>query len=152
MNNAIAIAQESINKQRLPLVEEKERLESRLREIDGFLQKLDAANDALSDNKSLEKKKKQYTKAFAKKPDVMKLCNEFVKENAPIPKDDLASLIKERLSKKMGFSLSNVPRLIGTCLESPSFQVDSQNRVSLAAKSYVAEGENGVDQNAIGRK
>jgi chromosome segregation ATPase len=63
-------------------------------------------------------KARKSSKPYATKETVMEACLSIVEENAPILKADLELLVKDKISKGMGFSLSGVQLRLRECLAS----------------------------------
>lgn len=95
--------------------------------------RLEAARVALSGTKSGKAKSGgKERKPSANKSTVMKVCLDIARQNAPISKDDLEALAKDKLSDGLNFSLTGVQLRLKECLADDAFNIAEDDMVSLA--------------------
>jgi len=129
MTPAINQAREAIEQQLEPLLLELTALEKNLTELKQTEAQLKDALKALT--KTGNTKSRKVSKPYAKKATVMKACLAIAKDNSPILKSDLELLVKDKLGKDMGYSLSGVQLRLGECLASEQFEIGADGMVSV---------------------
>lgn len=125
---AIAVIREQLE----PILIETAATEAKLSELKQSKAKLEAALKVLTGGKS--NKSRKSAKPYAKKDVVMKVCLAMVRDNTPIPKSDLELLVKDKLGKDMGYSLSGVQLRLRECLAAKQFVEASDGRISISAE------------------
>lgn len=126
--NAVEIARKALLEELEPLAAEFAKVQARLLELEQSKNQLEAALKALSPNRRASPKRKT-SKPCAKKADVMEVCLQLVQDNPGIPKEDLETMVKERLAKH--FNLSGASLRISECLASKGLNVRNDGTVQI---------------------
>lgn len=133
MPSATDRAREAILAELRPLQEQATTLREQLALAEAEQAPLEAALAALDElNKGRRKAATKGKSLCAKKTDVLAVCQSLLIDNGSLPKDDLESLAKEKLSREQGFNLSGFGLRFKECLASTAFSVSAGGVVTLA--------------------
>lgn len=111
---------------------------AKLAEGEDFEARLETAYKALSGSKpSKSKTGRKPSKPCARKAAVMEVCMELAAQNAPLPREDLEALVKDRLSGT--YNLSGFKLRMQECMTSGTFDLTPDGMVSLAESSTTRE-------------